>query len=346
MDERIVEARACGKLYIAGEYAVVLNKPAILVPIKKYIYVKIKQSKDLQIKSQKYHPDYISFNIDDNDPSTVYICKTLEWFYNYIEELGLEKIFFQIEINSELDNIGSEKFGFGTSAAVTIALLKALFKYYNIEFDSLQLYKAGVLIQRGISRNSSYGDLACIAFETPIYYNKFSDELFSNIRNISITEILKCEWTGLVINKINRYFEFLIVNTNKPSSSYSLVKEVLKYKDEIEFIEFLTNSESLVNILIGENTDIKIIINKLQDNFKSLQKIINIQLITNEMVQIEKEISNYAGVLKISGAGGGDSVICFFDSKHNLLKSQLILENLGYPTYIYPLEVRLNEQKR
>ena len=46
--KKLIKVKAPGKLYIAGEYAVVeTGCPAILVGLNKYVYVSIEDSKDL-----------------------------------------------------------------------------------------------------------------------------------------------------------------------------------------------------------------------------------------------------------------------------------------------------------
>lgn len=339
----MIEARACGKIYIAGEYAVVLNKPAIIAPIKKYLTIKITPSEEYYLQRNN-HPK-VSLVLENKHQDNIFIIETLNWFNQYLGENNLPIQKFIITISSELDD-NNAKFGFGSSAAVTIALLKCLFRYYKIKYHEMMLYKAGVMIQLRISKHSSYGDLACIAFAKVILYQKFNHEVIALINNISINEALALDWQGLIIKPIKFDYPFLIVYTNSDANSFSLVSKVLAFKDDKAFNDFLSKSEVLVHRIINEPNNVKQIIFKLSNNLKHLNRLCNNILITKTMEEIENIIKTYNGIMKFSGAGGGDSVICFFDDFPSLLAAKITLTKAGYLNYIYPIKEKDNESQR
>lgn len=338
MKNRVVYARASGKIYIAGEYAVVLCKGAIIAPIDRFLSVKLSASKDFFLKSHKYHHTFIKLDLSSNNKETRYVVQTLKWFDRFLQELNRTLTPIKIEIKSQLDLNNVKKFGFGSSAAVTIALLKALFTYYEIVYDEMLLYKAGVMIQSEISKNTSFGDLACIAFNKVIYYQKFSDEVFNIFNTLPLLDVLAIAWPELQIEVLERTFEFLIVYTNKEANSFDLVFQVLTLQNRLEFLDFLQKSEELVLTLKKNSSNVIDLINDLSLNLKKLDSLTKGLLITQEMKEIENIVKSFNGSMKFSGSGGGDCVIAFFNShiKMKLAQKEIIRHN--YPTIIFPLK--------
>ena len=66
-------------------------------------------------------------------------------------------------------------------------------------YSSLVLYKAAVLVQIEISKNTSFGDLACISFGKKILYQRFNLDIIDQFKKLKIIEILNKRWDNLVI---------------------------------------------------------------------------------------------------------------------------------------------------
>lgn len=338
MKNKVVETRSPGKIYIAGEYAVVSGGYAIVFPIQKYVKVKITSSVDYHILSHKYHVNFEKLELSNINESNRYIIEVVKWFNRYLRELGINESKFNIEIYSELDSEENNKFGFGSSGAIIISLLKALFLYYNIEFDSLKLYKSGVMIQSQISKYTSFGDLACIAFDDKVYYKKPDNTFLENINNDSIVNELNKDWDGLVIERLDLELSFLITYTGYPASSYDLVSKVLKHKESNEYKTFLTMSDEITNNIKYEFIFNINHVKELEMNLRYLESFSDANLFTKEMDDIYKIVKKYNGITKFSGAGGGDSVLSFFDSNLSLEKAKEELRNRGYKVLVYPIK--------
>lgn len=330
-----VEVTSLGKLYIAGEYSVVVGGGSIIFPVFKNVSVRLKEDKDYYVYSHKYHDCYTKLDFESEDKSTIYIKQVINFFNKYIKELGIEEKKYKIEIHSSLDNDDNKKYGFGSSAAIIISLLKALFVFYNIPFDKLMLFKAGVIVQANISKYTSFGDLACISYGSKVYYKKFDPKIFVLFSRLSISELLKIEWEGLVIEELNLNYKFLIVHTNEIASSYNLVRNVLNYIDKPEFEKFRKNSDELVIEIKNNSNDMMTIIEKLNLNLRFLNTFSNSNFYTKGMENVEEVIKKYNGVYKFSGAGGGDCVICFFEDLGSLNKAKIELQEKGYDLLVY-----------
>ena len=66
-------------------------------------------------------------------------------------------------MTSELDNSNGRKYGLGSSGAVTVATVKALNLYYQMEMDRLTQFKIAALAHLAVQGNGSCGDIAALA---------------------------------------------------------------------------------------------------------------------------------------------------------------------------------------
>lgn len=328
----VISTFANGKIYIAGEYAVLFNNPAIIFPVDKKVIVNISFSNKNMIFSHKYHSKFIDLDLKSSNPDVLYINKTLNWFNEFLESKNMILNNYNIEIISELDNENNSKFGYGSSAAILVALLKGLLTINKIDYDYLMLYKIAVLIQYSISKNTSFGDIACSVYNEKIIYQKSQIDLDILLKK-PINEQLILNWPNLVIKPIKLDLKFLIVNTKVEAKSYDLVSQVTKYKNEEFFSHFIYRSNKLVMELIN-NFNLSSI-KYLHDNLLYLSEQTGVNIFTNEMIKINEVISLYNGVIKSSGAGGGDNVLCFFNNDMKLLEAKNKLDIMGYSTIIY-----------
>lgn len=109
----MIKVKAPGKLYIAGEYAVVeTGCPAILVGLNKYVYVSIEDSKDFgTIISKQYENSTVVWKrrgehmvIDNRDNPFEYILSGIRITEQYAQELGKKMRCYDLKIDSELDS--------------------------------------------------------------------------------------------------------------------------------------------------------------------------------------------------------------------------------------------------
>ncbi|MFA5542593.1 MAG: hypothetical protein WC008_00550 [Bacilli bacterium] len=329
---KVITETVNGKIYIAGEYAVLFNNPAIIFPIDKKVTVKVSLNNENILYSHKYHSDFVKLNLFDEDKEVIYINKTIEWINQYLHLLNKTINKYKLEIISELDNNKNIKYGYGSSGAIIVALLKAILKINNINYDQMMLFKMAVLIQSSISKNTSYGDIACIVFNEKIYYKKFRINL-ETLKSKNIIDQLNTDWIGLIIKPIYMDINFLIVHTNHESKSYDLASRVINFKEHTFFKDFIKTSNKLVHNLI-EDFNIRDIDN-LHNNFLFLEQNTGVTLITEQMEHIRMIVNSFNGVMKFSGAGGGDMVVCFFKNNHSLLESKKELEIKGFECMVY-----------
>lgn len=321
-----VEAISYGKVYIAGEYAVVNGGYAIIFPVTKKVITKLSKADNYYLYSHKYHKSFHLLNLEGND--NLYITKTIFLFNQYLKELNIKEEKFKIEIISELDSENNQKYGLGSSACVIVSLLKSLFSYYRIKYSNLIIYKFACIIQSMINQNTSFGDLACIAYGKKILYKKFDERLLSSFPKLTISEILEMNFLGLDIQEIDLDIKYLLIYTGKEANSYELVEKVLKIKNTYFFRSFVLQSDNLVNNII-KTKDIAYF-SDLNNLLRELSRFSKVELYTLEMMKLEELIKDCGGVMKFSGAGGGDCVLGIFNNISELENARKRLTNLGY----------------
>lgn len=333
----MISVKAPGKLYIAGEYAVV--KPsysAILMSIDRFITVNIKKSdKKGSIKSYSnvqmiWSRKDDKIFVDQEDDRFIYIVKSIQITEKYLTEKKIKLDIYDIEVKSELESNDGIKYGLGSSAAVVVAIIKGLLRYYNINYTKLELFKLSALASILINTNTSCGDIASSVFTGLIKYTSFDrEQIFKRFNNETISEIIESEWKHLEITNIalNEDLQFLVGWTKTPASSNLLVENSKKnITKKIDFYKsFLFKSNEIVDKFVEgyKKSDFEKIKNVLRRNRELLNdyaKYFSITIETKDLKNLIEIALEYGMASKTSGAGGGDCGIAIYPSDMNILE--------------------------
>jgi len=325
----VIKSFAPGKLYIAGEYAVVTPpQPAILAAVNRFIKVSLKEAKGegsvaasrkQPIKWQRTKDGLIT---NSSDPFFTYILETIRVFEGYAKELGIPLIYYDLEAESELETPAGVKYGLGSSAAVITATLKALSKIYELALNNEKLFKLASLVQLGINENTSCGDLAASAYGGWLKYTKFFKAwVLRKKEDLPLPELLEKEWPGLSIEHLKEppNLKLLVGWTGKPASSLGLVSKMKERKaaDSAAFADFLSQSKECVRQMAAafKNGDVAEIQRQLKINRQLLLKLSNdleMEMETPLLKKFSDLAEKQGGSAKFSGAGGGDCGIAVF----------------------------------
>ncbi|MFT4295984.1 MAG: phosphomevalonate kinase, partial [Micropruina sp.] len=169
----MITTRAPGKLFVAGEYAVVEpGEPAVLIAVDRYLSVELTESTGIgRIRSGEYGPAPLEWTraadgvgvVVEHRPSD-YVLSALALVERLRDELGIPPRYFDLQISSELDDAQGRKFGLGSSAAVTVAVIAALDEFYRLALSRTERFKLALLATVQVSPNASGGDLAACTF--------------------------------------------------------------------------------------------------------------------------------------------------------------------------------------
>lgn len=429
------QAEAPGKLYIAGEYAVVDGRAAIVAAVDRYVKVTVDAagacdfSEDdncgrnfyggnfygkIACEDKNFEPLYWKFDgarfgnnkefiLDKNDgcgcgaraaacdlpaeesPATndlleqtnvekikkyyAYVISAMNVVDEYAREMGVlgaEDALgcareYNVRIESDLDDKKSgKKYGLGSSAAVTVAALRALCKWYGLTLATPELCKLAIIASSLVKKSGSGGDVAASAYGGWVMYRAYNREwLKAEVEMIesgdsSLHELLQKKWPRFVVKrlKVGAGFRLLVGWTGSPASSAELVGSVKAgVKSEASgtlsvnnidktyaetyaktYEDFCVQSEKCVQKIANalENGDFNALLSGFAQNralLKNLGEITGTLIETPKLTQLI-EVANSAGLpSKTSGAGGGDCGIAIaraqdFDAVANLIKDE------------------------
>lgn len=332
----MIEAKAPGKLYLAGEYAVVEpGHPAVIVAVNQWLVAQITKEKTGRITSTQ-RPDVtlswkrqdtqIKVDVVDTYPLIVSCMQVVE---DYIRSLGLlVDSYYHIAIQSDLDEKESGiKYGLGSSGAITVAVVKVLLAYYQQESPPLLVYKLAVLAQLQMGMTGSFGDVASSSFQGMIaYYSVDRKWLLEQSTLLSISELVNQDWKDLAIVPLDlpEPLEILVGWTGVAASTEQLVTQVHQQLTQAEkkhyHQQFLKENQDCVERLIQacKDTHFELVKQAIRTNRQQLQAFssaMEIVIETPQLTQLCQLAEQHGAVAKSSGAGGGDCGICLVESQ-------------------------------
>ncbi len=190
----MIKVSAPGKMIIIGEYAVLEGAPALVCAVDRraVITVQKKAGCEFLVKSPSLGLETQPFVINSRgrvrfDPCLPCEIENRFDFFRRIFEAALEYSsndnchFPALEIELNTDAFYSKKlrckYGFGSSAALTLALVKALFEAAGKKADQAELFKAALDIHHRAQGNLGSGvDIAASSFGGILIYKRTLDQ--------------------------------------------------------------------------------------------------------------------------------------------------------------------------
>lgn len=318
----MISARAPGKLYIAGEYAVVEpGQPAVLVAVDRYLTVHLDLGEHGvgRVHSSAYERGPLVWAreqdsgriVVEHDPRD-YVISALRTVDQLRAERGLAPAYFDVRIVSELEDQTGRKFGLGSSAAVTVALISALDEFYRLGLTPTERFQLALLATIAISPKASGGDLAAITFGGWVHYT--SPDRAALLRHLDahgVTSALSAPgWEPFSLRRLPtpNELQLLVGWTGTPAATEILVAGVQHTGEP--YTDFLTGSrtcvQDLVTALQADPHSAVEVVRRVRRLLHRLEQHSGI-LIETEMLRDLCEIAERHGAAgKPSGAGGGD----------------------------------------
>ncbi|WP_283678746.1 phosphomevalonate kinase [Lentilactobacillus sp. Marseille-Q4993] len=333
----MIEAKAPGKLYIAGEYAVVEpGYPSIIVALNQFVRVSIKESSSYgKIVSQQYQEDSVFWRrqgdqmiLDNRDNTFNYIISAISLAEEYAQQLGKKMAVYDLFVNSELDSPSGRKYGLGSSAAVTVATIKAVCQFYELPMTKAILFKLAAIAHLSVQGNGSLGDIAASVYGGWIEYRSFDREWLQAARNTAnLKTILEQPWPLLKIRQLTPpdNLKLMIGWTGSPASTSHLVDKVAYQKstNEMNYQDFLDASKQCLEKLISgfETQSLSLIQAGIKENRTILNNLASFTKVAIETPILKKmcdiAVAHNASA-KTSGAGGGDCGIVIISNKEDV----------------------------
>jgi phosphomevalonate kinase len=308
-----------GKLYIAGEYAVVHpGHPAIILATQRCIRASIQSSQQFSLKNVNNGLEIVFNDLNHTEEYWKYALSALKVFYRFLEEKEHSFSPVCITLESDLDSEDGLKLGLGSSGAVVAAIIKGLNKYYQCNLDLLSQYKLCVISQIELQVSGSFGDLAAAVFGDIIHYTRFAD--FDRFESIS--KLITMDWPLLSIAYLDWPFDlhWVVGWTGHPASTKSHVEWINRFKDDIKYGELLNKAKIIVNDMINCRSTGEFLegIRRYRTWLNQLEKLTRLNIETSLIRTFIEICFRYEGIAKSSGAGGGDCAIAFFTHPVNI----------------------------
>ena len=311
--------KTCGKLYWAGEYAILEpGQLALIKAIPIYMTAEIKASNNYRLYS-----DMFSYSVDLRpDSSYALIQETVALVEEYLTAQGVELQPFSLDVRGKMEREG-KKFGLGSSGSVVVLVIKAMLAFYEKLADRELLFKlaSAVLLKRG--DNGSMGDIACIVSEDLVLYQSFDREKVADwLEKEDLQAVLARDW-GFSIRRVEPVltFDFLVGWTKEVAVSSHMVKQI---KDNMNSSFLQASKETVANLVKALEVGQEETIIDLLGQASQLLEGLSSDIYTPSLRQLKNASRDLKAVAKSSGAGGGDCGIAlsFDQDSTTLLKKR------------------------
>jgi len=323
-----VTASAPGKVILFGEHAVVYGKPAIAFAVNKLAHVTITDRTDSKVHVELTRLGVGGFldlenetiESHDNKPSKgmlKYILKALKIIKGRTEfsqsETPSQKKGMDVTVDIEMP-VAS---GLGSSAAVTVATLAAASKYYEIDLEAEEIASLAHQVELEVQGAASPIDTALSTYGGAIYLTQNAQELVK----------LPLDWD----------LPLVIAHTKRESNTGELVGSV-RCK--------LETYPSIINPLLDSIEQVTIEAQKalLSRDDNRLGELMNINhglldalgVNTPELSRMVY-MARQKGALgsKITGAGGGGSIIAYCPEKMDEVLHELESKEQAFTIKLY-----------
>ena len=336
----MISVSAPGKLYIAGEYAVVEpGHHAVLVAVDRFITVRVTLAEHAgHIISDLYATRSLTGRrrreddvLEVEEQFDDYVVSAIRVVEQMVREAGGTMQFFDLEVSSELGDDSGRKLGLGSSSAVTVATVRAVAGFYGLPLDDLAVYKLALLASYAVQPIGSGGDIAASTFTGWVGYTSpdrawLRKETEKTNARDGLSRLVTRQWPLLEIRRLPAPELRLHVGwTGAPASTPGLVADVqagARRSDDAAYAAFLRGSEDCLDHLMRalEDNDPPGFMHQIEENRRLLRDLSRTSGIAIETLQLRRLVEiaqKHGAAAKSSGAGGGDCGIALCPSETN-----------------------------
>ena len=369
----MISQSAPGKLYIAGEYAVVEpGHQAVLVAVDRFITVRITQAEDGgsadptgHISSTLYEAQSLTWYRRPEDGVVMvdkqfddYVVSAIRMVEQMVREAGGPLRYFDLDVSSELDDGSGRKLGLGSSSAVTVATVRAVARFYGLVLDDMAVYKLALLATDAVQPIGSGGDIAASSFTGWVAYTSPDRAWLHQVSgapgtgnspggSAGLSELVRMDWPLLSIRRLPAPGLRLSVGwTGSPASTPRLVADVQAHTrgaQDAAYTAFLRESEACLSALTlalreDDGGEIGLRIQEGRRLLSGLSRTSGITIETPQLRRLVEIAQEHGAVAKSSGAGGGDCGIALCPPGTDMAAMHAAWESAG----IQPLDLRVH----
>lgn len=369
----MISQSAPGKLYIAGEYAVVEpGHQAVLVAVARFITVRITEAEDGgsadptgHISSTLYETQSLTWYRRPEDGVVMvdkqfddYVVSAIRMVEQMVREAGGPLRYFDLDVSSELDDGSGRKLGLGSSSAVTVATVRAVARFYGLVLDDMAVYKLALLATDAVQPIGSGGDIAASSFTGWVAYTSPDRAWLHQVSgapgmgsspggSAGLSELVRMDWPLLSIRRLPAPGLRLSVGwTGSPASTPRLVADVQAHArgaQDAAYTAFLRESEACLSALTlalreDDARETGLRIQEGRRLLSGLSRTSGITIETSQLRRLVEIAQEHGAVAKSSGAGGGDCGIALCPPGTDVAAMHAAWESAG----IQPLDLRVH----
>lgn len=320
-----------GKLILLGEYAVLEGAPALVKAVNLFANITIKESQDnlFYISAPNLNLKDIKFNLKSNQAlifeeklndiqkqQLKLFTKEFEYIYKHLHSKSNTLIPCNISIDTSdfYFEKSNQKLGLGSSAALTVGLIKSLLKFNNIHLiNSDELFQLALQAHFEAQEKTGSGiDIAASTFGSSGIYKKTEAEFSYEYINLPEDLCIIPIWTGSSTSTPQFVSKTKQLKNTNPEKYNRIIKDLSELS--------IQGCNSLLK------DDSKCFLNVIDKFYKSLDELgknAGIPIISESHKIISEIVKQCNGFYKPSGAGGSDIGIAFTNDlkvKENIIK--------------------------
>lgn len=334
-----VTRHAPGKLFVAGEYAVVRpGTPAVLVAVDRDLTVTVSDPgtdpddagitvvSDLCPVTTRLHHGSTGLTgrgADDERRARTglaHVVSTLDVVCALLVERGLPKPALSVSVSSGLHDNG-RKYGLGSSGAVTVATVASVTDHCGLSLTAEERFRLALLATARLDPGASGGDLAASTWGGWLAYRAPDRTAVLELADErGVEAMLRAPWPGFAVRRLPppRGLALEVGWTGQPASTEAKVKRLGTGERGRGAVhqEFLTRSTEHVRDLVGalERADDREVLHRIdgvRQNLVQLDTKTRLGIFTDRLNALCTAAEAVGGAGKPSGAGGGDCGIAF-----------------------------------
>ncbi|MFI5687562.1 phosphomevalonate kinase [Streptomyces sp. NPDC051636] len=340
---RTVVRHAPGKLFVAGEYAVVEpGNPAILVAVDRQVTVTVSGtdagpgeaavviSSDLgpQAVPWRWHEGRLVICGADDERrargTLAHVVSAVETVGRLLTERGLPVPVLSVSVSSRLHDNG-RKYGLGSSGAVTVATVAAVASFCGLQLSADDRYRLAMLATAQLDPKASGGDLAASTWGGWIAYQAPDRAFVLDLaRRVGVDRTLSAPWPGHEVRRLPAPdgLSLEVGWTGEPVSTASLVSGLHRrtWRGSASHQRFVETTNGCVRAAVTalEAGDRQGLLHQIRRARKELARLdgeVGLGIFTTKLTRLCDAAEAVGGAAKPSGAGGGDCGIALLDAE-------------------------------
>ncbi|WP_312096114.1 phosphomevalonate kinase, partial [Niallia sp.] len=286
------EIKVPGKLFIAGEYAVLEpGYPAIVVAVDRFITAGVELSEKQSLSLPQLGLPNVACRLDqgqvifeETDARLDFIKNTFDIVHRYLLEKSIETKPFSLTITSELDDATSgRKYGLGSSAAVVVAVVSSILTLYReqLPVSKTLIFKLAAIAHYQTQGSGSCADVAASTYGGWLHYTAFKASWLKEKlgEQRSISQLVEETWPYLQIEQLEAPEELVLAVgwTGSSAKTASLIKKIepLKNQNSTIYGDFLRKSRDAVSTMVEgfKHNDMELVMASLSANRSALLEL-------------------------------------------------------------------------